>query len=82
MSFGFGDSWENTDVFLCQNGEVTDRYSFGWSTPGKDYSQDYSLISFSSNATHQSYKVQRSIDTGDDMDYLITKVRNNVCNLV
>ena len=55
MAFGFGTSMTGADLFLCKDFEVTDRYSYGWSTPGLDFTQDYTLIESDFNLTHSHY---------------------------
>ncbi len=78
FAIGFGKTMTNCDMVLWQaNGNaslVTDLWSTGRSTPGKDAIQNYQS-NFTFNGTHVEFVSVRLLNTSDAKDAVIPYVR-------
>eukprot|EP00347_Sterkiella_histriomuscorum_P018114 403346733 len=83
LAFGYGRSMSNTDMVIFQGSnppQVLDTFSYGYGTPQTDSVNNYQIISSTNNATHANIVVQRPLNTGDNLDKVVTLGQNlDIC---
>lgn len=71
LGVGFGTSGMSSgDVFMTNGAEARDSFMDGFKLPSKDSSQDWAIISNSTNGDVRTMVVERDNNTGDSNDFV------------